>query len=118
MKLEGCCRISIGVYTTWEDLERMIEAAASCEGFFWMNDDTLFNWIPASYADVCDDIAQQKHWQYKLKKLIQLSTQLPKMPDGLKTDAHLIRGCEVKAWLAVENKVNSSIFVQTVMLNL
>ena len=42
-------------------------------------------------------------WEDKYRFIIDLGKELPGLPDGDKTDAHLIRGCQSQVWLTYES---------------
>lgn len=41
-------------------------------------------------------------WQDRYAYIIELSRQLPNMPDALKTTSNLVRGCQSQVWLVGE----------------
>ena len=41
-------------------------------------------------------------WEDKYRFIIDIGKELPGLPDGDKTDAHLIRGCQSQVWLTYE----------------
>ena len=42
-------------------------------------------------------------WEDKYRFIIDIGKELPGLPDGDKTDAHLIRGCQSQVWLIYES---------------
>lgn len=48
------------------------------------------------------DFQKSKSWEDKYRQLIQLSRELPALPDELKTTENEIKGCENRVWLGVE----------------
>ena len=42
-------------------------------------------------------------WEDKYRFIIDIGKELPSLPDGDKTDAHLIRGCQSQVWLTYES---------------
>lgn len=42
-------------------------------------------------------------WEDKYRFIIDIGKELPGLPDGDKTDAHLIRGCQSQVWLTYES---------------
>ncbi|TMP29143.1 SufE protein [Pseudoalteromonas rubra] len=47
-------------------------------------------------------LAQHGAWQGKYREIMLLGKTLPAMPDALKTDAALVKGCESKVWLHLD----------------
>ncbi|ALU42210.1 SufE family protein [Pseudoalteromonas rubra] len=47
-------------------------------------------------------LAQHSAWQGKYREIMQLGKALPTMPDALKTEAALVKGCESKVWLHLD----------------
>ena len=42
-------------------------------------------------------------WEDKYRFIIDIGKELPGLPDGDKTDAYLIRGCQSQVWLTYES---------------
>ena len=45
-------------------------------------------------------------WMEKYEYIIELGKELTPIPDELKTDDHLIRGCQSRVWLAASKDEN------------
>ncbi|WP_440056204.1 SufE family protein [Pseudoalteromonas sp. T1lg65] len=41
-------------------------------------------------------------WQAKYREIMLLGKHLPALPEALKTDDHLVQGCESKVWLYLD----------------
>lgn len=56
-------------------------------------------------ADILDTLSFFDSWEERYKYIIDLGKEIPAMPEALKTDNNLIRGCQSKVWIqeAVEN---------------
>lgn len=55
-----------------------------------------------TYNEFKKKLSNLKSWQLKYREIMLLGKSLPEMPELLKTDDVLIRGCESKVWLRVE----------------
>lgn len=49
--------------------------------------------------DIIESLAFLDDWESRYAYLIDLGKQLPAMPEALKTDARLVRGCQSQVWL-------------------
>ncbi len=52
--------------------------------------------------DIIDTLGFFDSWEDRYKYIIDLGKELPAMPDELKTDDRLIRGCQSQVWLEHE----------------
>lgn len=48
---------------------------------------------------ILDDLLFFDSWEDRYRYIIDLGKQLPAMPDDLKTDANLVRGCQSQVWI-------------------
>lgn len=55
-----------------------------------------------SPEDIIDTLGFFDSWEDRYKYIIDLGKELPVMPDTLKTDDRLIRGCQSQVWLEHE----------------
>ena len=53
--------------------------------------------------EVLDTFEFFDDWEDKYRFIIDIGKELPGLPDGDKTDAHLIRGCQSQVWLTYES---------------
>lgn len=51
---------------------------------------------------IIDEFAFFDDWMDKYQHLIDLGKQLPEFPEALKTDEHLLRGCQSNVWFVAE----------------
>ncbi len=49
--------------------------------------------------DLLEDLAFFDTWEERYKYIIDLGKQLPSMPEELKTEERLVRGCQSQVWL-------------------
>ena len=56
----------------------------------------------STFKAVTKDIEIAAGWQQKYRQIMLLGKQLPAMPDALKVDDALVKGCESKVWLYIE----------------
>ncbi len=54
------------------------------------------------FQAVTKDIENAAGWQQKYRQIMLLGKQLPVMPEALKVDDALVKGCESKVWLYIE----------------
>lgn len=52
-----------------------------------------------SADDIVEALAFLDDWESRYAYIIDLGKQLPAMPDTLKDEAHLVRGCQSQVWL-------------------
>ncbi len=55
-----------------------------------------------SADDIVETLGFFDSWEDRYKYIIELGKELPAMPDALKTDDRLIRGCQSQVWLEHE----------------
>ena len=54
------------------------------------------------FQAVTKDIENAAGWQQKYRQIMLLGKQLPVMPEALKVDDALVKGCESKVWLYID----------------
>ena len=57
-----------------------------------------------SAEDIIDTLGFFDSWEDRYKYIIDLGKELPDMPDELKTEDRLIRGCQSQVWLETDQK--------------
>lgn len=81
---------------------------------------TIVAWLAAcpygsgsrvSATDVEETLALFEDWQDRYRYLIDLGRDLPAMPEALRTDDRLIRGCQSRVWLADAARDGSMHFI-------
>ncbi|MAY34784.1 MAG: Fe-S cluster assembly protein SufE [Spongiibacteraceae bacterium] len=60
-----------------------------------------------SADDIVDTLGFFDSWEDRYKYIIDLGKELPAMPDELKTEDRLIRGCQSQVWLETEQNGDS-----------
>jgi cysteine desulfuration protein SufE len=55
-----------------------------------------------NYQQIRDKLITSRSWQQSYREIMMLAKELPKLPDCLKTDEALIKGCESKVWLHID----------------
>lgn len=55
-----------------------------------------------NYQEIREKITSTSSWQQSYREIMLLAKSLPNLPDCLKTDEALIRGCESKVWLHID----------------
>ncbi|WP_194441512.1 SufE family protein [Pseudoalteromonas simplex] len=56
----------------------------------------------SAFEAVSKNIETAAGWQQKYRQIMLLGKQLPVMPEVLKVDDALVKGCESKVWLYIE----------------
>ena len=58
--------------------------------------------IDVSANDIVDSLGFFDNWEERYKYIIDLGKELPPLPDAMRTDEFLVRGCQSKVWLVDE----------------
>ncbi|MCP4955041.1 MAG: SufE family protein, partial [Photobacterium aquimaris] len=56
----------------------------------------------SAFEAVSKNIETAAGWQQKYRQIMLLGKQLPVMPEVLKVDDALVKGCESKVWLYID----------------
>jgi len=59
-------------------------------------------------ASVCEQLGNAGHWENRYRTIIQLGKKIPPLKNALKTDDHLVHGCESQVWLYAELDVDKN----------
>ena len=59
---------------------------------------------PLSLTEIQDNMALFPDWEGRYGYVLDLASQLPPMPDALKTEAARVRGCTSQVWLHVQKE--------------
>lgn len=46
------------------------------------------------------DFSSLQQWEDRYKKIIELGKSLPEMPESLKTEQNIVKGCQSQVWLS------------------
>jgi cysteine desulfuration protein SufE len=55
-----------------------------------------------SVDEIVENFSFFDDWEDRYRFIIDLGRSLPNLPDALKTDANIVRGCQSKVWIAHE----------------
>ena len=58
--------------------------------------------IDVTVDDIVDSLGFFDNWEERYKYIIDLGKELPEMDASLRTDEHLVRGCQSQVWLVDE----------------
>lgn len=58
--------------------------------------------IKEKQDEIVEEFAFLDDWEQKYEYIIDLGKQLPPLPDEVKTDENLIKGCQSKVWIDVK----------------
>lgn len=58
--------------------------------------------IDATAEDIVDSLGFFDDWEERYKYIIDLGKELPAMDESLRTDEHIVRGCQSQVWLVDE----------------
>lgn len=51
-----------------------------------------------------------RQWEQRARLLLQWAAQLDELPEELRSDEHLVQGCETKVWLVLEQQAEQVSF--------
>lgn len=54
--------------------------------------------------EIVEDLAFLDDWEQRYQYIIDLGKQLPTLPDDLKRDEYLVRGCQSSVWMISEEQ--------------
>jgi cysteine desulfuration protein SufE len=58
--------------------------------------------IDVTAEDIIDSLGFFDDWEERYKYIIDLGKELPAMDESLRTDEHIVRGCQSQVWLVDE----------------
>lgn len=58
--------------------------------------------IDVTAEDIVDSLGFFDDWEERYKYIIDLGKELPAMDESLRTDEHIVRGCQSQVWLVDE----------------
>jgi len=61
---------------------------------------------------IIQDFSAHSQWEDRYKKIIEMGKALPEMPEDLKTEQNLVRGCQSQVWLHAQRNDQGQIFFQ------
>jgi cysteine desulfuration protein SufE len=64
----------------------------------------MTNEVQTAQREVIEEFSFFDDWMDRYQYLIDLGRRLPEFPEELKTDEHLIRGCQSQVWFVAEEK--------------
>ncbi len=64
----------------------------------------MTNEVQAAQREVIEEFSLFDDWMDRYQYLIDLGRRLPEFPEELKTEEHLIRGCQSQVWFVAEEK--------------
>ncbi|HSC69359.1 MAG TPA: SufE family protein [Cellvibrio sp.] len=67
--------------------------------------------IDVTVDDIVDSLGFFDNWEERYKYIIDLGKELPAMSTDLRTDEHLVRGCQSQVWL-VDEVLDSKLYFQ------
>lgn len=51
---------------------------------------------------IIEDFAALSRWEDRYKKIIEMGKALPEMPESLKTEQNIVKGCQSQVWLSAK----------------
>ncbi len=63
-------------------------------------------------AEIVESFEFLDDWEDKYRFVIDLGKSLPRMPEALKTDTNLVRGCQSQVWLHVHLQADGTLLLQ------
>jgi cysteine desulfuration protein SufE len=58
------------------------------------------NIIQHRQQKIVQDFSQLTQWEDRYKKIIEMGKSLPNMPEELKTEQNIVKGCQSQVWLS------------------
>lgn len=55
--------------------------------------------IQERQESLIEEFARWPQWEERYKHLIEMGKSLPEMPEGLKTEANKVKGCQSQVWM-------------------
>lgn len=55
-----------------------------------------------THQDIIDNLSFFDDWEQRYAYIIELGKELPPYPEALKTEQHIVRGCQSQVWLHIE----------------
>lgn len=105
---EGCIRIALSAYNTFDEIDRFINvlnqllSASEQEKTTGTNNHVIYGNDINSVMDnqtIIDKFSMLKGWDSRHREIMLLGKAHHSLPKEQLTDAHLVQGCESKAWL-------------------
>ena len=66
--------------------------------------------IDVTVDDIIDSLGFFDNWEERYRYIIDLGKELPEMDASLRTDEHLVRGCQSQVWLVDEWRAGKLFF--------
>ena len=58
--------------------------------------------IEARQNKIIADFSAIQNWEDRYKRIIELGKSLPDMPENLKTEQNIVKGCQSQVWLSAQ----------------
>lgn len=58
--------------------------------------------IQERQAKIISDFSAIQNWEDRYKRIIDLGKSLPEMPENLKTEQNIVKGCQSQVWLSAQ----------------
>lgn len=68
--------------------------------------------IQARQTQLIQDFSSLTQWEERYKKIIELGKALPVLPDSLRTDQNIVKGCQSQVWLAAHLNDQGQVILQ------
>ncbi len=72
--------------------------------------DRAYESLDASIDEIRDSFAFFDDWEDRYRFIIDLGRELPPMPDALKVDANIVRGCQSQVWIDHRARVTGRLY--------
>ena len=103
LSIPGCVRVSIGCYTSIDDIDAMVDSLYRiCEQSLVALIDTK----KPALMTIEDELIAATNWNTKHRLLLLHSKNLPTLPESMRSDTNEVGGCEAKVWLSVFTQSN------------
>lgn len=68
--------------------------------------------IEARQNKIIADFSAIQNWEDRYKRIIELGKSLPEMPENLKTEQNIVKGCQSQVWLSAQLNEQGQMILQ------
>lgn len=68
--------------------------------------------IQERQSKIIQDFSQLTQWEDRYKKIIDLGKSLPELPENLRTEQNIVKGCQSQVWLAAHLNDQGQVILQ------
>lgn len=72
----------------------------------------MMNRIQERQTKLIAEFSNLESWEDRYKKIIDLGKALPEMPEDLKTESNIVKGCQSQVWLSASLNSDGTVHLQ------